>query len=102
MTKKIYTTTLALFLISLLALSNNPVIKRPINQHVRISKGITSGELTRAEAIQLKKQQVRINRTKKAAHADGVITRKERAIILHKQNKASANIYCKKHNHLNR
>ncbi|MCU4154670.1 hypothetical protein J1N10_01705 [Carboxylicivirga sp. A043] len=102
MTKKIYTTTLALFLISLLALSNNPVINRPINQHVLISKGITSGELTRAEAIQLKKQQVRINRTKKAARADGVITRKERAIILHKQNKASANIYRKKHNNLNR
>ncbi len=102
MTKKIYTTTLTLFLISLLALSNNPVKKRPINQHMRISNGIASGELTRAEAIQLKTQQVCINRTKKAARADGVVTRKERAIILHKQHKTNANIYRKKHNNLNR
>ncbi|WP_430815418.1 hypothetical protein [Carboxylicivirga sp. RSCT41] len=102
MTKKLYLLAVALFLISSIVTANNPVKKRQVNQQARINNGIATGELTKAETIQLQKQQIHINRTKKAARADGVVTKKERAVIQHKQNKASANIYRKKHNKISR
>ena len=74
------------------------VVKTQVKQHQPIKHGVKSGELTRAEATRLKKQQSNIQRTKKAAKADGVVTRKERAVIKAKQTKASKNIYRKKHN----
>lgn len=74
------------------------VVQKQVNQNARINQGVRSGELTKAETRQLKKQQRDINRTKKAAKADGVVTRRERAVIHHKQNKASANIAHKKNN----
>ncbi|WP_430933070.1 hypothetical protein [Saccharicrinis sp. 156] len=76
--------------------------KRQINQQKRIVHGVKNGALTKGEVIQLEKQQKHINRTKQVAKADGVVTNKERAIIQHKQNKASANVYVKKHNGLSR
>jgi uncharacterized membrane protein YebE (DUF533 family) len=98
MTKKFYLLAVSLFLITSIVTATKPVKKRQINQQARISNGVSSGELTKAETIQLQKQQRHINRTKKAARADGIVTRKERAIIQHKQNKANINIYRKKHN----
>lgn len=74
------------------------VVKTQVKQHQRIKQGVKSGELTRAEATRLKKQQANIQRTKKAAKADGIVTRKEKAVIRTKQAKASKNIYKKKHN----
>lgn len=100
MITKVYSLTLALFLITSITLAHNPVKKRQVNQQVRISNGISSGELTRAETAHIQKQQININRTKRAAKADGVVTKKERAIIQNKQNRASANIYHKKHNNI--
>lgn len=102
MTKRLYLLTIAIFLLSSIATANNPVKTKQVNQQARISNGVHSGELTKAETIQLQRQQVHINRTKKAARADGVVTKKERAVIQHKQNKASANIYRKKHNKISR
>lgn len=78
------------------------VVTKQINQNARINQGVRSGELTRAETKQLKQQQRDINRTKKAAKADGVVTRKEKAVIKHKQNNASTNIARKKNNQRNR
>lgn len=74
------------------------VNKRQVVQQKKINQGVKSGELTKKEAVQLQKQQRNINQTKKAAKADGVVTRKEKAIINHKQNKAAGNIAKKKHN----
>ncbi|MCG8579220.1 MAG: hypothetical protein MI866_04855 [Bacteroidales bacterium] len=102
MTKRFYLLAVTIFLLSGIVTANNPVKKRQVNQQVRISNGVASGELTRAETVQLQKQQININRTKKAARADGVVTRKERAVIQHKQSKANANIYRKKHNKISR
>ena len=73
------------------------VKKTQIKQQKRIQHGIKSGELTRKEAVGLQAQQVHINRTKKRAKADGIVTPKERAIIGKKQYKASKNIYRQKH-----
>lgn len=74
------------------------VITKQVNQNARINQGVRSGELTKDETHRLRSQQRNINQTKKAAKADGKVTAKERAVIKHKQTKASANIARKKHN----
>lgn len=78
------------------------VVTKQVNQNARINQGVRSGELTRAETKKLKQQQRDINRTKKAAKADGVVTRKEKAVIKNKQTNASANIARKKNNQRNK
>ena len=75
---------------------------RQVVQQKKIKQGVKSGELTKAEAVQLQKQQKNVQQTKKAAKADGVVTKKEKAIINHKQNKAAGNIAKKKHNKIDR
>lgn len=77
------------------------VVKTQVNQQKRIKQGVKSGELTKGETIRLQKQQANIQRTKRKAAADGVVTRKERAVIKTKQKKASKNIARKKHNNRN-
>lgn len=71
---------------------------RQAAQQKRIKQGVNSGELTRGEAVQLEKQQRRVNRSKKQAKADGQVTAAERAQIHRQQNRASKNIARKKHN----
>jgi len=65
---------------------------RQVSQKARINQGVRSGELTRKETAGLKAQQRHINRTKRQAKADGVVTRKEKREINRKQNRASRNI----------
>lgn len=99
-------TTIAVALVSLalaasttLAQTATPrVAKRQVNQQERIHQGVKSGELTKGEAVRLEAQQAKINRDKKQAKADGVVTPRERAKLAHEQNRASKNIYVKKHN----
>lgn len=74
------------------------VTDRQVNQQKRIKQGVNNGELTKAETIELQKQQRRINKSKKAAKADGVVTNKEKVGIHARQNHASNNVYRKKHN----
>ncbi|MEL6256130.1 MAG: hypothetical protein AAFR87_29260 [Bacteroidota bacterium] len=66
--------------------------KRQVKQQVRIKQGVRSGELTRKETKALRAQQRHINRTKKRAKADGVVTPAERKVISRKQNRASKSI----------
>ena len=72
------------------------------NQSTRIHAGIKSGELTKHEARQLRKQQVHIQREKKFAKRDGIVTTNERKHIKHDQKRASKNIAIKKHNRFDR
>lgn len=78
------------------------VQKRQVKQTTRIAQGVNNGELTRKETKKLATQQRHIQQTKKAAKADGVVTRSERAQIKRKQNRASANIARKKNNPVSR
>jgi hypothetical protein len=71
-------------------------------QSNRISQGVATGELTLKETNQLFIQQNQIERQKKRAKADGVVTKRERARLKYRQVKASTNIYRKKHNAINR
>jgi hypothetical protein len=74
------------------------VTKRQIHQQQRIKQGEKSGELTRGEAARLEAQQGKIAFDKAKAKSDGVVTPAERAKLRREQNRASRNIYRKKHN----
>ncbi len=74
------------------------VTKKQVKQQARIQNGVANGSLTRHETKQLQRQQINIQKTKNRAKADGIVTKRERAIINTKQNVASRNIARKKNN----
>jgi uncharacterized membrane protein YebE (DUF533 family) len=71
---------------------------RAKNQHHRIKQGVKSGELTKAETVNLAKDQKDIRQEVRAARADGQVTGAERKDIRQDQRQASRKIYRKKHN----
>jgi len=73
---------------------------RKENQQDRIAQGVKSGELTPGETAKLEKQQQGINREERGMReADGgKLTKADRAQVNQQQNRASRNIYNKKHN----
>ena len=84
---------------SALAGTNDPRIQqREINQEKRIEQGVESGQLTPNEAGRLDAQQSRIKQTEERMKADGNLTAAERGKLTRMQNRASRNIYRKKHN----
>jgi hypothetical protein len=79
---------------------NGEVGQRQKMQQDRIAQGIRSGQLTAGESSRLEKQQQGINREKsgmKQANG-GKLTGGDRAMLNRQQNRASGNIYAKKHN----
>ena len=81
------------------AQDKTPVVdQREQNQEKRIDQGIKSGELTKGEAARLGAQQEKIKVDEAKAKADGKVTAKERAKLKREQNRASRNVYRKKHN----
>jgi len=65
---------------------------RQVSQQVRITEGVRSGDLTRTERKELKRQQRHIRRVERRAKADGEVTSRERRRINRKQNRANRNI----------
>ena len=79
--------------------TNDPRIQaREQRQQQRIQQGVRSGQLTPGEANHLEGQQARIHATEDRMKAKGNLTGKERAKLTRMQNRASRNIYRKKHN----
>ena len=76
--------------------------KRQHHQTKRIRQGVRSGQITRGEAARLGKQQRRIQHKKRKFKVDGVFTKRERVRVHKGLNRASKNIYRKKHNHKQR
>jgi hypothetical protein len=74
------------------------VTKRQHHQQQRIKEGVKSGELTKGEAARVEAQQGKIAVDKAKAKSDGVVTPAERAKLKREQDRASKNIYRKKHN----
>jgi len=68
------------------------------NQHQRITQGVRSGKLTKAEAKDLREDQKDMQRDRKLAKADGKITRRERRLLKKEEHKNNREIYRKKHN----
>jgi hypothetical protein len=79
---------------------NNEVGQRRENQQDRIAQGIGSGQLTAGETARLEGQQQSINHeiTGMRQANGGRLTGAERTAINQRQNRASSNIYAKKHN----
>src|SRR6202047_4866739 len=74
--------------------------QRKENQQDRIAQGVKSGQLTPGETAKLEKQQQGINReTAGMREANGgKLTAADRKAVNQQQNRASRNIYNKKHN----
>ena len=78
--------------------TKTPVIKeRQENQQKRIAEGVKSGELTAKETKHLEGREVKIQKDKKEAKADGVVTKQERAKLRREENRTSRSIYRQKH-----
>jgi hypothetical protein len=79
---------------------NNKVGQRRENQQDRIAQGVKSGQLTAGETAKLENQQKGINQQVSADRKanGGTLTKGEKAQVNHEQNRASRNIYAKKHN----
>lgn len=79
---------------------NNEVGQRRENQQDRIANGVRSGQLTAGEAARAENQQRGINRQVAADRSanGGKLTGAEKTQINREQNRASRNIYNKKHN----
>ncbi|MCI1186596.1 hypothetical protein MON38_04140 [Hymenobacter sp. DH14] len=73
------------------------VTVRQRHEQARIRQGVRSGELTRTEAARLKGREIEIRQDKRAAKADGVVTRDERQDLRKDERQASRAIYRQKH-----
>ena len=73
------------------------ITARQANERVRIHQGVASGELTQPEAARLKAREADIRQDKRAAKADGVVTRDERQDIRQDERQTSRAIYRQKH-----
>lgn len=71
--------------------------QRQTNQQQRITAGVESGQLTVREAARLERGETRLERHEAAASADGVVTRRERALLHHEADVMSRRIYRQKH-----
>ena len=78
------------------------IVRKAHSQHARIKQGVRSGELTRAEAVNLRNGQKQVRQEVKAAKADGVVTAAERKEIKQDQRQESRKIARKKHNRRDR
>ncbi|RYE90716.1 MAG: hypothetical protein EOO37_02265 [Cytophagaceae bacterium] len=70
---------------------------RERHQKGRINQGVASGELTRREAARMRGREAGLTAQKRAAKADGVVTREERQDIRRTENRDSRAIYRQKH-----
>lgn len=79
---------------------NNEVGQRRENQQDRIAQGMRSGQLTAGESSKLEKQQQGINREDAGMREanGGKLTNTDKKALNQQQNRASRNIYNKKHN----
>lgn len=79
---------------------NGTISQRREDQQDRIAQGIKSGQLRPGETAKLENQQQGINRTVSGMRQanGGKLTQADKAAVNQQQNKASRNIYNKKHN----
>lgn len=67
------------------------------NQEKRIDQGTASGALTPAEAARLEAGQAKNDAAEARMKADGTVTKKERARLLHRETVSSKKIFRQKH-----
>ena len=101
LTLGLFSAAIALFANS--AMANTVHAAGSINAHQhrqehRINQGVHNGSLTASEYARLQKGQYHIQRMENKVRADGHVTTRERARILHKHAIQSKHIYRLKHN----
>ncbi len=72
--------------------------RREARQQNRINQGVRNGSLTPRETYRLQRQQANINAREARYKSDGKLSRGERRDLNRRLNRASKNIYHKKHN----
>lgn len=77
-----------------------PVDRRHYNQERRIDQGIRSGRLTPHEARRIEHQQrsIRHQESRMRYRNGGYLTGRDRAVLQHREDRASRHIYRAKHN----
>lgn len=100
--KMMYRTVLALLGagLSIGAAQAQTVDQRHYNQQHRIERGLRNGSLTPREAQRAERQQHSIDRqeARMRERHDGRLTGYDRAVLQHRENRASRHIYRAKHN----
>lgn len=76
------------------------VDQRHTLQQQRIDRGVASGRLTPGEAASVERQQASIDRqeSRMRARNGGPLTARDRAVLQHREDRASRHIYRAKHN----
>ncbi len=82
--------------------TNAQVVTDKPTSNQRIKQGIKSGELTRAEATNLRNDEKDLRQDVKEARKDGDVSRKERSEIRHDKKHLNRGIFRKKHNNRER
>ncbi len=92
-------TALILAPAALLAQSGQEIQHRKFEQQHRIHQGERDGQLTRREGYRLERQEHRINREERGMRYrdHGHLTRVDRRILNHQQNRESRRIYRDRH-----
>lgn len=88
----------SLFVWSGNAFAARPADQRQVRQQQRIEQGVYTGNITRTELKELKREQHRIAKFKQKASLDHYVSSKEARKIDRMQNRANNNIYRYKHN----
>ncbi|MEO5572012.1 MAG: hypothetical protein ABIT08_00135 [Bacteroidia bacterium] len=79
----------------------NTIPERQENQQDRVANGVKSGELTPKEAEHIEKREAAIQKEKKEAKKDGIVTGEEKKEIKKDQKHASKAIHEQKHDDQN-
>ncbi len=99
---KLKIATAAIIMAFSISSANAQAHKTAQYQHQRIRQGFKSGELTKAEAVNLRNDQKNIRHEAKEAKADGIVNKEERKDIRQDQKQESRKIFRKKHNRRDR
>lgn len=96
----LFTTALLSVTLAAGAASAQTIDQRHGDQQARVAQGVGSGELTRHETRGIERQQRSIDRQeRRMRYRDGGrLTARDRAVLRHRENRASRHIYRAKHN----
>ena len=100
MKKTLLTLSILLFVISGLFAQTNKTPKlnqKQKEQFTKLENGVKSGELTKKETKKLLRQEAKLQKHKKIAKSDGVVTPKERAKLNKEAKKLDKKIFDQKH-----
>ena len=94
---KVVKLVLSIFVACVASTSTAGINDRQDRQQTRINHGVATGELTTKEAVNMQRQQKRIDRKERRYRKDGVLTKRERIDLHSDLNQTSRHIHRQKH-----